>query len=160
MHKILAKYWQNYIIHDHCLPIFLINSILAKTIQRNKKQAHPENGMSDCLQTKTILINVVSLPRWIYLSTVSFYFPETSFPMTVRPSSFTYHVTSAWRLKALSVILLFQTLLFFPKPRFFWHIQRELHCNKLLIQQFSWKQHILERETILCCLELIFASEN
>ena len=35
MHKILAKYWQNYIFMANFLPIFLINliNILAKTIK-------------------------------------------------------------------------------------------------------------------------------
>ena len=36
----------------------------------------------------------------------------------------------------------FQTSLFFQTPRFFFYIQRELHCNNLPIQQLSWKQHI------------------
>ena len=42
--------------------------------------------MSDFLQTKTILISVLSLTWWIYLndSTASFYFPETSFRTSLR----------------------------------------------------------------------------
>ena len=41
--------------------------------------------MSDFLQTKTILISVLSLTKWIYLNDprVSFYFPETSFRSTL-----------------------------------------------------------------------------
>ena len=37
---------------------------------------------------------------------------------------------------------------FFQTPRFFLNIQKELHCNKLPIQQLSRKQHIFGRETI------------
>ena len=41
-------------------------------------------------------------------------------------------------LKALSVTL-YSKLHFYPNPTFFLHIQREFHCNKLPLQQFSWK---------------------
>ena len=44
--------------------------------------------------------------------------------------------------KALSVILNSKVHFFSEPPRFVLHIQRELHCNKLPMQQFSWKQHI------------------
>ena len=46
--------------------------------------------MSNCLQTKAILISVVSLSWWIYLhsSRGSFYFPETSFPTTLIEGSY------------------------------------------------------------------------
>ena len=37
----------------------------------------------------------------------------------------------------------FQKFFFFQILQNFLHIQRELLCNKLPIQQFSWKQHIL-----------------
>ena len=41
----------------------------------------------------------------------------------------------------------FQTSLFFPNIQIFWHIQKELHCNDLPIQQLSWKHLFWERET-------------
>ena len=42
--------------------------------------------MSDFLQTKTIMISVLSLTWWIYSNdpTVSFYFPETSFRTSLK----------------------------------------------------------------------------
>ena len=46
--------------------------------------------MSDFLQTKTILISVLSLTWWIYSNdpTASFYFPETSFRTSLRRFQF------------------------------------------------------------------------
>ena len=44
-------------------------------------------------------------------------------------------------LKGISVIVN-PKLHFFPNPQIFVHIQRELHCNSLPIQQLSRKQHI------------------
>ena len=53
----------------------------------------------------------------------------------------------------------FQTSLF-SKPLDFFAYQRKLHCNSLPIQQLAQKQLKLERETILCCWELIIAGNN
>ena len=49
---------------------------------------------------------------------------------------------SVKKVKGLSVIVN-SKLCFFPQtPQIFLHIQRELHCNCLSIQQLSWRQHI------------------
>ena len=59
-------------------------------------------------------------------------------PLTT-PTLSGYHVVAV--LKALSVILN-SKLHFFLSPQIFLHIQRELHCNELPMQQFSRKHPI------------------
>ena len=45
----------------------------------------------------------------------------------------------------------------FPNPQiFFFHFQRELHCKKLPIQQFLWKQHISGNRDNPLLLGIIF----
>ena len=70
VHKILAKYWQNYIFMTTvCNFPHLCYQYIGKNniIQKNKKRAYLENGTSDCPQTKALLISVVSLSWLIYL---------------------------------------------------------------------------------------------
>ena len=45
-------------------------------------------------------------------------------------------------------------------PQIFLHIQRELHCNSLPIQQFSRKPYIFGKRENSLLLGIIFASEN
>ena len=61
MDKILAKCWQNYIFMTTVCQFSISISSIYWQKQYYTKEAHFEKGMSDCLQTKTILISVVSL---------------------------------------------------------------------------------------------------
>ena len=75
--------------------------------------------------------------------------------------AFCIHYTcSAVSLKGTIRDHKFQTPLFSEPPDFLLNIQRELFCNILPIQQFSLKQHIFGKETILCRWEFIFASKK
>ena len=61
--------------------------------------------MSDFLQTKTIMISVISLTWWIYSNdpTVSFYFPETSFQTSLNPIELTESLLSSFSVMCLYV---------------------------------------------------------
>ena len=63
--------------------------------------------------------------------------------------------TKSW-LKGLSVIVN-SKLHFFTNPQIFMHFQREI---TYLYNNSHGKSIFLERETILCCLELIVAGDN
>ena len=60
MHKFLAKYWQNFIFMTTVRQFSSLTLSIYWQKQYNTKKAYLENGMSDYLQTKTILISVVS----------------------------------------------------------------------------------------------------
>ena len=58
-------------------------------------------------------------------------------------------------------VILNSQLHFFSNPQIFLHIQRELHCNKLPRYNNSLRSSMfLERETIICSWEIIFAGKN
>ena len=66
MHKILVKYWKKLHIHEHFLPIFLINviNILAKTIQyKEVEELKCESNLkTECpIAFKPVLISVLRL---------------------------------------------------------------------------------------------------
>ena len=50
----------------------------------------------------------------------------------------------------------FQTSLFSEPQDLFFHVQREVHCNKLPIQQFSRKQHIFVKRDNSLLLRIKF----
>ena len=71
-----------------------------------------------------------------------------------------YFIFFSFLLKGLSVIvhvIVHFKLHFFPNPQMLLHIQRQFHCNNLPMQQNSI---FLERETILCCWELIITGDD
>ena len=53
----------------------------------------------------------------------------------------------------------FQTSLF-SEPPDFWHIQEEIHYNKVHVEQFPRKQHIFGKTDNFYCWELIIAGDN
>ena len=108
------------------------------------------------------------MDKWLKLKTQNWLPTCDSFPLIVSQIiSSDWFVPLHWfilmynkHIKGTISDLKFQTsLFFFQTPRFFFffflHIQSELHSNKLHIQVL-----FLQRETILCCWELIFAGKN
>ena len=82
IHKILAKYCQKLILMSIFCQFPSLNSSIYWQIQYNTKKLKKSifwNHTSDFLQTKTIMISILSLTWWIYSNdpTASFYFPET-----------------------------------------------------------------------------------